>query len=118
MAAPVPTDRQTPTGRMLEDGYQHLVTFALAPDVALWEKTVQRPGVDMEDPIPISTMHNEKVRTFALRQLRTVGELTMVCSYDPADESTIDMMQGTPTTITLTDSAGGQLAFYGGLQSR
>lgn len=113
MAAPTPTVRQTPDGIKLKDGYQSLITLSNDPDIALWEKTVQPPGLDGGDPIDQTTMHNVTWRTMAPRALVTMTEHTVVCAYDPVIYTSILAQLNVEQTITITFSDGSTLAFFG-----
>lgn len=116
MAAPTPTTRVTPAGIMLEDGYQSLVTLAADTNIDFWEKTVQPPGLDGGEAIPITTMHNTVYRTFVSRELITLTPISFVAAYDPAVYDQITACLNVQTTITVTFADGSTLAFYGYLQ--
>lgn len=117
MAAPLPTTRSTPAGRMLEDGYQSLVTFEADPDVALWEKTVQPPGLDGGDKIDVTTMHNTALRTYAPRSLQEMTDSQITGAYDPRLYPMIRALINVPTTITVLFPNGDTIAFFGYLKS-
>lgn len=111
-----PTVRGTPNGRMLEDGYQSLITFANNPTVALWEKTVGPGGYDGGEKIDITTMHNQNRRTYAARSLydKTDGQSTV--GYDPNVEPQIRALINQPQEITITYPNGDTEADWGYLQ--
>lgn len=116
MTAPSPTTRVTPAGRMLEDGYQSLITFAADPDVAFWEKTVQPPGVDGGEKIDVTTMHNVNLRTYAPRNLAEMTDSQFTAAYDPRVLPQILALRNVPTTITIQFPNGDSWAYYGFLQ--
>lgn len=116
MGAPTPTARVTPAGRMLENGYQSLLTFEANPNIALWEKGVQPPGVDGGEKIDVTTMWNTSVRTFAPQALGEITDGSMTCAYDPRVYPQIIALRNVRTTITVTFPNGDNLAFYGYLQ--
>lgn len=116
MAAPSATVRQTPSGRWLKDGYQVLVTFALDPDISLWEKTVTPPGMDGGDAIDQTTQHNADWRTSAPRGLVTLTESTFTAAYDPACYSQLLAILNRETTITERFADGSTIAYYGFLR--
>lgn len=116
MGAPTPTVRATPSGRKLEDGYQSLITFALDTDVALWEKSVQPPGLDGGEKIDQTTMHNVTQRTYSARSLYEVTDSQITCAYDPHVYNHIKALINQETTITVTFPNGDTLAFFGYLQ--
>lgn len=116
MAAPTPTVRQTPAGLKLQDGYQSLLTFARDPDISIWEKSVQPPGVDTGDAIETTTMWNDDWRTKAPRALKEMTEFQITFAYDPACYTQIINIAGIPDTLTLKWGDGSTLAFYGFLK--
>ena len=117
MAAPTPTVRQSPTGRKLWDGYQVKVTFALDPDVSLWEKTITPPGIDGGDAIDQTTQHNDDWRTSAPRGLVTLTESTFTAAYDPAAYSQLLALVNKLTTVTELFCDGSTIAYYGFLRT-
>lgn len=117
MAAPTPTTRQTPAGIYLEDGHSTLITLAGDPDISLWERTVTPPGIDGEDPVDVTTMHNTVNRTFAPRQLKTLTEMTTTAAYDPAVLTQLYARINIEDTITVTFPDGSTWAFYGYLRA-
>lgn len=117
MSTPTGTARSTPVGNMLDDGYQSLITFEADPDISIWEKTTKPPGVDGGDPIPISTMHNVTLRTFAPRGLRTMTGGGMTVAYDPRCLPQIIALINVETTITQHFPDGTGWAYYGFLQT-
>lgn len=116
MAAPAATARVAPAGIKLEDGYQSLITFARDPDISLWEKTVQPPGVDGGDMIGTTTMWNDDWRTKAPRSLKELTELQVTFAYDPAVMTQIIALVNTRDTITISWADGSTFAFYGVLR--
>lgn len=117
MAAPTPTARQTPSGRMLKDGYRTTITFSRDPDVSFWEKTVTPPGLDGGDAIDITTMHNNDVRTKAPRSLFDLTDGSATVAYDPdCINQILNNLLNQPGSCTVTKSDGSTLAFYGYLQ--
>lgn len=116
MTAPAPTARTTPGGNAIIDGYQTLITFAADPDVSIWEKTVKPPGIDGGDKIDITTMHNEELRTFAARSLKTLTDGSSKVAYDAAFYEQAKSLVNVETAITITFRTGDTLVFYGYLQ--
>lgn len=117
MAAPSPTARGTPSGRMLKDGYRCLITFASNPTIEFWEKSVTPPGFDGGDKIDITTMHNNDYRTFAPRALITLMESSFTAAYDPAVLTSIEGLINRRDTVTIRFSDGSTWSFYGFLKS-
>ena len=83
MANAATTARATPGGIRMEDGYQTLLAFELDSNIDFWEKTVSPFGLDGEDEIPTTTMHNTLYRTFYQRALITITECVLTVAYDP-----------------------------------
>lgn len=118
MGAPSPTPRVSPTGNVLEIGYQCLITFANDTDIDLFEKTVQPPGLEVGDAINITTQHNSLVMTKSPpASLYDVTDGQMTCSYARPVYSQIQSIIGVETTITYTYQDGGTVAVYGFLKS-
>lgn len=116
MAAPTPTARGTPSGIRLDDGFSSKITFAAAPTVSLWEKTVKPPGLDGGEKVETTTMHNVTYRTMGPRQLKTLMDTTTKCAYDPIIYQTVLALINVRTTITVSFPDGSTLAFFGYLQ--
>lgn len=118
MTAPVAAARTTPTGNMLENGYQSLIVFALDLDVDFWEKSVTPFGYDGGDAINITTQHNEEVLTKAPNSdLYEVTDGQSVVAYDRAVLSQIRLMINVNTTITYIFPDGGSYAVFGFMKS-
>ena len=117
MSAPTPVVRQTPVGEKLKDGYQSLIAFAADPDISIWEKTVQPPGLDGGDPVDNTTMHNTSLRTSAPRGLKTMTNSQMTVAYDPQCLLQLLALINVETTITVAFPDGSAWSFYGFLQS-
>lgn len=114
MAAPATTARSTPAGRFLRDGYQTLIAFSRYPTVQFWEKTVQPPGLNGGDPIDITTMHNEDVKTKAARQLYDLTPSKTRVAYDPKCYTQILTLLNDDTgSVTVHFPDGSTLDFYG-----
>lgn len=111
------TARTTPTGDMLEYGYQTLIAFAADADIDLWEKSVQPPGVDVGDAIDITTQHNDTWRTSAPRALLTLMPISITVAYDPAVYDQIIAIIGDNGWITIHFPDGSTLDFVGFLKS-
>ena len=112
-SAPVASDRQTPTGIKLNDGYQTLVTISSDSNISFWEKSVTPPGLDGGDAIETTTMHNTKWKTMTSRALVTLTEMTLTAAYDPVAYDQLRDIINLETTITVNFPDGSTLAFYG-----
>jgi hypothetical protein len=111
------TTRLPPDGRHLTDGYQSLIAFAAAPDVALWEKAVTPPGFEGGDPVPTQTQHNILFRTKASRKLIDMTNGSFSAAYDPKVYSSILSLINVETLITWHFPNGATLDAYGYLKS-
>lgn len=117
MTAPSAGSRTTPTGRYFEDGYQTLIVFELDPDIQLWEKTAQPPGIDGGDGIDVTTMHNVEWRTMAARVLKKLTDSKFSAGYKGASFEQVNDLCNRETTITVILPNGSKIAFYGYLKS-
>ena len=111
------TNRATPGGTMLTDGYQALIAFAADTDIEFWEKTATPPTIDFGEPIDITTMHNTTWRSMVPRSLGSLQPFTTVVAYDPAVLDSIIALKGNEDWISYHFSDGSTWDFYGGLQS-
>lgn len=117
MAAPSATPRVVPTGIMLEEGAQALITFALDTNIELWEIEVQPPGWDNGDSINVTTQHNLVVQTKAPRKLKEVTNSTLMVAYDPICEVSCKAAIGRRDTVTYTWPDGSTDAQFGYMKS-
>lgn len=109
--------RQAPNGIKLTDGYRTLFAFRSDPDVALWEKIVKPPGLDGGEAIDTTTMHNDVMRTFALRALKTLTESTFQAGFDPKCYDQLIALINVNDIITLHFPDESELDFWGGLRT-
>ena len=116
MAAPTNTPRGTPTGFYLHDGYSTRIAFSLKPNVAMWIVSAKPPGTDGGEPIPITTMHNTKVRTFDHRHLLTREGCTIKFAFDPDGHGDFDALINSNSPVTLWWPDDSSLDFFGGIQ--
>lgn len=111
------TPERTPSGLMLEDGYQCIIKMANAPTIALWEKSVTPPGFDGGGKIDITTMHNATLKTYAAQSLREMTDGSMTVAYDPAVLSDIISQINVNQLFTLYWPNDDTWTFYANLQS-
>jgi hypothetical protein len=116
MAAPVATERVTPTAKKMDDGYKTLITFAANPSIEFWEKTVTPPGVDGGDPLDTTTMHSTRWRTRAPRALITLGEVKATVEWNPSLYVSILALINKKDTVTIRFPDQSTLAFFGFLR--
>ncbi len=117
MGVPAVTARIDPVGQRLRNGYRTLVCFAADPNVSLWEKTVQPPGVDGGDPVDTNTMHNDTWFTQAARTLKKMTDGGMTVAYDPAVYDQIVALINVEGSVTIHFPDGSAVAFFGYLKS-
>lgn len=117
MGAPSATERSTPGGKKLKDGFSSKLTCALDTDIEFYEKSVQPPGMDAGEAIETTTMHNVTYRTFTPRKLVTLTQININAAYDPAVYTSIVAVIGEETTWTVEFCDGSTIAFYGFLKS-
>lgn len=117
MSAPTPLARLTPSEAMLTDGYQTLITCALDPDIAFFEKEVTPPSLEADDFIDVTNQHNVTWRTKGTRRLVTLGDVSATVNYSPAVYNQIKAIIGRNTTWTIEFPDHSTIAFYGALKS-
>jgi hypothetical protein len=118
MAAPTPTARTSPTGKILENGHVSKITFARDANVNLWEIDVGQPAMDGGEPVDTTTQHNSQWRTRSPRTLIDLAPFTVTFGYDPIiREEALNNLLNQRDTITIRYPDGSTLAFYGYLKS-
>lgn len=117
MAAPSPTARSTPVGKRFRNGFRTKVTFALDPDISLWEIEVTPPGADHGEAVDTTTMWNTALMTKAPQDLTELLEGSMVVAFQEASWTQIMAIIGIETTITITYPDLSTEAFFGWLRS-
>jgi hypothetical protein len=109
----MPTDS---VGR-LDDGFKTLVTFASKPDIKLWVKSVNPPGIDGGGGIDTTTMENTRVRTKKPKKLVEITDGEFKAAYAVAViNDIIDLIQELDT-ITVTFEDGDAWEMWGWLDS-
>ncbi len=89
----------------INDGFPTTVTFQNAPSgVTLYiqEREVTPPAIDMGGENDTTTMRNTAWRTKQPKKLKTLGESSTVCKYDPAIYDQILTMIGVNTVVIIT----------------
>jgi hypothetical protein len=104
-----------PTGKKMGDGFKTLITFALAPNIHLYETEVQPPGGDAGGPNDTTTMRNNRFRTKQPKKLITVTPITGVAQYAPGIYPDIMNQLGVLQLITVTFPDGESISDYGWL---
>lgn len=113
-AAPAPASIGTPAGLHLRDGYSTKIVFNRLTTFGLWEKTVQPPELSVGEAIDLTTMRNAAVTTKWSQVLHEIGDMQLVCGYDPNIWATArSTLLGQNDNITLQYPDGSTLAFFG-----
>ncbi len=100
----------------LTDGYQTLISFALAPSVPFKEIEVQPPGLDSNGALDTTTMRNIRYRTMQPKHLVTATEMKCTAQYDSVMYNTIvATLIGKNGQITVTLPDGHTLTIWGWL---
>ena len=116
-AAPSPAAIGTPAGLHLRDGYSTKIVFNRLTTFGLWEKTVQPSALSVGEAIDLTTMRNTAVTTKWPQTLHDVGDLQLVCGYDPNIWATgRATVLGQNDNITVQYPDGSTLAFFGFLR--
>lgn len=117
MAAPTVTNRGTPAGERLPNGYQSFFAFSRNPTISLWEMELTPPGIDGGDPVQTSTQHNEEWETMAPAALKTLTEHEFTAAYDPRVYDDILDLINQPDSITNHFPDTSSLVYWGYLKS-
>lgn len=104
------------TVEALHDGFPTTINLSGA-GVTFWEKSVQPPGIDGGEPIDLTNMRNDDVRTFAPRHLYTVTPIRMSVAYDPTVYDTILANVNVNQSIVTTMPDGATITWWGFLKS-
>lgn len=116
MAAPPTTERSTPAGIPLDDGFSTLFAFAADADISIWEKEVTPPTISGGELIDITTMHNTTWITKVPQQLLTLGESSFLAAYDPDCYNQLVAIVNLNRGITIHFPDGSTLDFWGVLR--
>lgn len=98
---------------IMNDGFSTLISFSLDTDVQLKEKEIAPPGISAGGPIDTTTMQNTTWRTMFPKSLKTLTEISLVVSYDPALYDEIVAMAGVNQSIVITFPGAETLTFWG-----
>lgn len=101
--------------KRLDDGYQTLISFANAPSVKFYEKTVTPPGMDAGGEVDVTTMRNTLYRTRNPKHLITMSNMSSTVAWDPAAYNDVLSMIHVNQLITVTLPDGSTVAFWGWL---
>lgn len=101
--------------KRLDDGYQTLISFANAPSVKFYEKTVTPPGMDAGGEVDVTTMRNVKYRTRNPKHLITSTNISATVAWDPAAYNDVVSMIHVNQLITITLPDASTVAIWGWL---
>lgn len=99
----------------LDDGFKTLITFANAPSIKFYEKTVTPPSIMGGGANDTTTMRNTAWRTKAPKHLKEMGEMQIVAAYDPACYTDVTAIINVNQLITVTFADSTTLQFWGWL---
>lgn len=102
---------------VLNEGFKTLISFALAPSIAIKEKTLTPPSMEAGGENDTTTMRNTRWRTRQPKKLVTAGNMSGTCAYDPVVYSDIVAMIGVNQLITITFSDNSTLQIWGWLDA-
>lgn len=102
MASPSFTSRVIPNAIRLDDGTIAYIAFASAPDLAIFEKSVQPGAYEGGDPIVTSTQLNDTYETKSPQRLKDIDDIVVVAAYDPGQLG--DNPDGLLSLINLPDA--------------
>lgn len=101
--------------RRIDDGFKTIISFQLAPSIKFWEKTITPPSVIGGGENDTTTMRNDALRTKAPKLLKTMGNMTGTCAYDPTVYTDIFSMINVNQVIRVTFPDNSYVEFYGWL---
>ncbi len=105
-----------------KDGYRTTIGFSAAASGVVMntiakEKGVTPPAIEGGGKIDLTTMRNDDVRTFYPKQLYTLGDASVLVSYDPTAYAEIQTMIGVNQTITITFPDNTTLSYWGSIDN-
>lgn len=104
--------------KRLDDGFSTVIHFGDFPTVKFEEIDVTPPGMDGGGPIDVTTMRNNRLRTFSPKKLKTLTPVTVSVLYysdifDQDDGVWPMINQNQQITIEFPDNS--MVQFYGWL---
>ena len=105
----------TPSGIKIDDGFPTFVGFSLpsATAAGFWEKEVTPLSLMGGGANDTTTMHNITWRTKAPKLLKSAGDTTGLCAYDPEVYEDLVTALNQIQLVTVYFANGDTLAFYG-----
>ena len=97
----------------IDDGFSTTITLSGNTSISLWEKEVVPPGIIGGGPIDTTTLRNTTWRTAKPKQLKTVGNSTVVAAFDVSVYEEIVALTNINQRITVNFPDDSALQFYG-----
>ena len=97
----------------IDDGFSTTILLSGNTSINLYEKEVVPPGVVGGGPIDTTTLRNTAWRTSKPKQLKTVGNSSVVTAYDITSYEEIMALANINQRITITFPDDSALQFYG-----
>jgi hypothetical protein len=97
------------------NGLRTSLAPASLPSLSFYPKNISIGGYQGGGLIDITSLDNEKWRTFATKELKTIGAFTISCGYDDDffDPAEIEAYLQINDLWTLTLPSGATFAFWG-----
>lgn len=115
MASPVAANRVTPTGTKMPDGFPTKIAMTNAPSIQFWEFSTKPPGIDGGELIPTTNHHNVSYRTFDVKALKTLTNVTGKAFCDPDVVVTLLAQVNINQSMTVSWPTGDKITFWGAL---
>jgi len=100
----------------LDDGFATFITFENLPNIKLFEKEVNPPGISANGPIDTTTMRNTAWRTMAPKALRTMPQITATVAYATDAIELLYQQVGVNQPIIVTMPDGSTIHFWGWIE--
>jgi len=97
----------------IDDGFATLVAFSDYPNIKFWEKEVTPPSISGGGANDVTTMRNTALRTKSPKKLKSMGDMTLTASYDPAVYVDLFDMVNHNQEITITWPDDDTYTFWG-----
>lgn len=104
---------------IMEDGFPTRISFG-TPATMKWRVlSVDLPGIDNGDTIDTTSMDNTAWRTAAVKKLKSLTDLGLTVSFDPAIYGVTDILAaiGVNQEFTITFPDNSTLKFWGAMRS-
>ena len=118
MSAPVAVTRVPPLANWMKNGFQILIVFSEAPDVAFAEVSITPPGILGGEAIKTTNQFNEEWHTKAARILKELTDTKVQAMWIPDSLTAIKNLINVEQTVTLMFPTNPvvKMAFFGYLR--